>query len=71
MSAILENPEILKDAFESANEAEGSALRENEKYLDSIQGRIDLFTNSVQTMWANMLDDDVMKGFINFGRGAI
>ena len=37
MSAILQNPETLKDAFESANEASGSALQENEKYLDSIQ----------------------------------
>ena len=38
-----------------------------EKYLDSIQGRIDLFTNSVQTMWQNTLDDDVIKFFVNIG----
>jgi hypothetical protein len=48
-------------------EAEGSALAENEKYLDSIQGRIDLFNNSVQTMWNNALDSSVIKGFVDFG----
>ena len=67
MSAILQNPDTLKDAFESANDASGSALEENEKYLDSIQGRIDLFNNAVQTMWSNTLDDDVVKGFVNLG----
>ena len=68
MSAILQNPETLKDAFESANEAQGSALAENEKYLDSIQGRIDLFNNSLQTMWSNELNSDVIKWFVELGR---
>ena len=67
MSAILQNPDILKNAFEDANNAAGSALKENEKYLNSIQGRIDLFTNAVQTMWSNALDDDVIKWFVNLG----
>ena len=65
MSAILQNPDILADAFESANNAAGSAMRENEKYLDSIQGRIDLFNNALQTMWSNTLDSDLVKGFVN------
>lgn len=67
MSAILNNPDVLKDAFESANDAAGSALRENETYLDSIQGRMDQFTNAVQTMWMHMLDSDIIKGIVKFG----
>lgn len=67
MSAILQNPETLKKAFESATKAEGSALKENEKYLDSIQGKIDLLTNSIQTMWNNALDSDVVKGVVDLG----
>ena len=66
-AAILSNTKDLEAAFKSAQEAEGSALRENEKYLDSIQGRIDLFNNSVQTMWNNALDSEVVKGFVNIG----
>lgn len=68
MSAILQNPQTLKDAFESANNAAGSAWTENEKYLDSIQGKMDLFTNSVQTMWTNAMDSEVIKFFVDFGR---
>ena len=67
IAAILQNPKELKEAFEDANNAAGSALRENEKYLDSIQGRIDLFTNAVQTMWNNSLDSDFVKGIVDIG----
>lgn len=65
MSAILQNPETLKNAFESANNAAGSALAENEKYLDSIQGKIDLLTNSIQTMWNNALSSEAIKNLVS------
>ena len=67
IAAILQNPEELKEAFEDANNASGSALKENEKYLDSIQGKIDQFNNAVQTMWSNTLDSDAVKWFVNLG----
>ena len=67
MSAILQNPDVLKDAFESANNATGSALKENETYLDSIQGKMDLFTNSVQNMWNNQIGSDMIKWIVSFG----
>lgn len=67
MSAILQNPDTLKDAFESANNAAGSALKENETYLDSIQGKMDLFTNAVQTMWENAIGSEVVKTIVEIG----
>ena len=67
VAALLQQPDILKDAYEDAMNAEGSALKENEKYLNSIQGRIDLFNNAVQTMWSNALNDEVIKVFVNIG----
>lgn len=67
MSAILQNPDTLKDAFESANNASGSALKENETYLDSIQGKMDLFTNAVQNMWENAIGSDAVKFFVEIG----
>ena len=66
-AAILSNAEDLKDAYEAAMEAEGSALRENEKYLDSIQGKMDQFNNAVQTMWNNALDSELIKGLVDLG----
>ena len=71
LSAILSNMTDLEGAYESALKAEGSALKENEAYLDSIQGRIDLFTNAVQTMWMNFISDDVVKFFVDLGTSII
>ena len=67
LAAILQNPEELKKAFEDANNASGSALKENEKYLDSIQGKIDQFNNATQAMWSNFLDSDVVKDIVQIG----
>lgn len=67
MAAILQNPDVLKDAFESANKAQGSAQDELEKYMDSFQGRLDKMTNTIQTMWQNALDNDFVKMIISFG----
>ncbi|MEE1303354.1 MAG: phage tail tape measure protein, partial [Bacteroidales bacterium] len=66
-AAILSNTEDLEEAYATAMDAEGSAYEENEKYLDSIQGRIDLFNNSVQTMWNNTLDSSVVKDVVDLG----
>lgn len=67
LSAILANFDIVEDAIKASENSAGSALAENEKYLDSIQGRIDLFNNAVQTMWNNTLDSDLVKGFVDLG----
>lgn len=67
IAAILQNPEELKAAFEDANNASGSALKENEKYLDSIQGKIDQFNNAMQSMWSNLLNSDIVKAVVEWG----
>ena len=47
--------------------SQGSALAENEKYLDSIQGKIDKFNNALQTFWMNFIDSSVIKGIVDAG----
>ena len=71
LAAILGNMEDLEGAYQSALNAEGSAMRENEAYLDSIQGRIDLFNNAIQTMWMNFIDSEVVKFIVDLGTGFI
>lgn len=71
LSAILSNMKDLKGAYEDASKAEGSALKENEAYLNSIQGRIDLFTNSLQTMWMNTISSDMVKFFVDMGTAVV
>lgn len=67
VAALLQQPEILTEAYQTAMDAEGSALRENEKYLDSVQGKIDQFTNAYQTLWNNTLQSDWIKGIVELG----
>ena len=67
MAALLTNMKDLEGAYESAMDAEGSAYRENEAYLDSIQGRVDLFMNALQTFWMNFISSDMIKGIVDLG----
>lgn len=67
VAALLQQPDTLKDAYEDALNAEGSALKENEKYLDSIQGKVDKFTNALQAMWQDELGSGLIKGFVDLG----
>ena len=67
LSAILGNMGDLTSAYETAMNAEGSALRENATQMDSIQGRIKQFNNAVQTMWMNFISSDVIKFIVNVG----
>nr|DAF25316.1 MAG TPA: minor tail protein [Caudoviricetes sp.] len=71
MAAMLTNLDDLTAAYEDALSAEGSAIAENEKYLDSIQGRIDQFTNSLQTMWMNTISSDTVKLIVSAGTALI
>lgn len=67
LAAILQNPEDLKDAYETALNSDGSAQRELDTFLDSIQGRIDLFTTAVQEMWTHIISSDFIKGIVDIG----
>ena len=71
MAAMLTNIEDLEGAYQDALDAEGSAMAENEKQLNSIQGRITLFKNAVQTMWSDALDSSWIKFFVNLGTAVV
>lgn len=67
VASILQNPEDLKDAYEMALNSDGSAQQELDTYLDSIQGRIDIFTNAVQTLWVDIISSDFIKWVVDAG----
>ena len=71
MAALIGNLDDLEGAYESAMEAQGSAEAENEKYMNSIQGKIDQFTNALQTMWNNAIGSNVVKGIVNIGTAIV
>lgn len=65
-ASILQNPDMLRSVFEDSQNSAGSAQQELEKYLDSIEGKINTLTNNVQEFWATFIDTDIVKGFLDF-----
>lgn len=66
VAAILQNYELLEDAYNTSLNADGSAARELNVYLDSIQGKIDQFNNAVQSLWSNLLKSDWIKNVVSW-----
>lgn len=60
-AAILKNFNIAEEALETAMNSAGSAVAENEKYLESIRGHLDQLTASFQTLSTNVLDSELVK----------
>lgn len=67
LSALIQNFDTVENVIETSANSAGSALEENERYLDSIQGKIDQFNNAMQAMWSHTLDSDMVKGFVALG----
>lgn len=66
LSALIQNFDTVEDVIETSANSAGSALKENERYLDSIAGKIDQFNNAVQSLWQNVLGSDVIKTVIDW-----
>lgn len=64
LSALIQNFDTVESVIKTSEGSAGSALRENEVFLNSIEGRIQQFTNTVQTKWSEALDTDVIKDAI-------
>lgn len=71
VAAILENFSVAEKALETSMSAAGSALEENEKYLDSIQGKISIFKASFEDFSTNLISSDLVKDFVDFGTGLL
>ena len=59
--------DTVESVIQASADSTGSALRENEKYLDSIEGSMQQFTNSLQVMWNNLISSDIIKMVVNLG----
>ncbi len=71
LAAILTNFDIVEDAIAASEGSAGSALAENEKVLDSIEGKVQKFKNSTELFWSNLLDDEVIKFFVDLGTAIV
>ena len=67
VAALLDNFTVAENALETSANAAGSALAENEKYLDSIQGRISIFKASFEEFSNNLISSGIVKIFVSAG----
>lgn len=65
-ASILQNPEMLEDVYNAAQNADGSANEELEKQLDSLEGHLTRLSNAGQEFWDNFLNSDALKVGIDF-----
>lgn len=66
VSAILNNFDVAESAMESAANSANVAWEENEKYLDSIQGRLAQLDASFQVLSQDVLSSDLVKTGVSF-----
>lgn len=66
-AAIVQNPDRLEEVMNTSLNASGSAARELDTYLDSIDAHVKNLTESFNQMWVNALDSDVPKQFLDIG----
>lgn len=71
VSSLLENFDVAEDAVKSAADSAGSALAENEKYLDSINGKVAQFQAAFEALSAAFISSDFIKGLVSVGTDAL
>lgn len=61
VAGLIENYETIDKVIKAASNADNSALDENQKIIDSIDGKIQKLQNRVQEFWYNAIDDSSVK----------
>lgn len=69
MSALMTNFDIARKATQTALNSDGSAEKENEKYMESISGKMGAFKAQFQEFSSTLLSTDVFKTFVDSGTG--
>lgn len=67
LMAVMGNLDTLKDAYKEAEEAAGSAAREQENYAKSVQYSLDRFQASIEKISFDILDSQFLKDIIEGG----
>lgn len=71
VSALIENFDIAERAYNTAMNANGSALEENDIWLESIDGRMAKLSASTQTLQSDIVNADFVKGIVSFANTGV
>lgn len=65
MSSLMSNFDVARNALQTSINSEGSAMREHEKWMESIEARTNVLKASFQTLSQDFLNSDLVKGGIS------
>lgn len=71
ISALINNFETVEEVITTAANSTGSALAENEKYIDSIAGKVSKFKATFQELSITLIDSESVKQIVDFGTGLL
>lgn len=71
VAALLKNFDTAEEVVKASADSAGSALNENEKYLDSVNGKLQQLSSSFEELSSTFLSSNLMKGLIDGGNSAI
>lgn len=71
LSSVITNFETVEEVIETSMNSSGSAIAENEKWMDSVAGKSEQLTNAMQALWNKTLNSDAIKFFLDLGIGAV
>lgn len=64
-SALLNNFSVAEDAMKQALNSSGSAMRENQTYIDSLQAKLNQLDSAFQKFSTDLMKSDIPKFFIS------
>lgn len=65
-ASILQNGDMLREVYQQAQDSDGSAEKELDAYLDSIEGKMAQLKNRGQEFWATTINTEAVKSVISF-----
>ena len=65
--ALLQNSELVEEVYEKATHAAGSAAKEQQNYMMSIQYSLDRFKASMQEIEADLVSSQLVKDIVDIG----
>lgn len=70
-ASILQNYDLLQSVYKTSLNSEGSALKENEAYLESIEGKINQLSNAWDALWVNENNREVITFFLDLAKSIL
>ena len=66
VASVIENFDVAEQSLQTSLDAAGSAMQENEKYLNSIEGHINKLTVAYEDLSKTVIESDLLKTGVDF-----